>query len=89
MVCGSTHQTDFKWAFSSFYLSPEQAILINLPNLILNTMTYDEKAVFCSEMLHMSKLHIKYKFTLTMFYKRKYPNDVHGMFSYMPVSYRN
>lgn len=46
MVCGSTHQTDFKWAFSSFYLSPEQAILINLPNLILNTMTYDEKAVF-------------------------------------------
>ena len=46
MVSGLTHQTDFKWAFSSFYLSPEQAILINLPNLILNTMTYDEKAVF-------------------------------------------
>lgn len=24
-----------------------------------------------------------------MFYKRKYPNDVHGMFSYMPVSNGN
>ena len=40
-------------------------------------------------MLHISKLHIKYKFTPTMFYKRKYPNDVCGMFSYMPDSYVN